>query len=109
MQFNFSPKSIVAICLFFVIFISQQELINSTENLGDPYKILGVGRKASTQEIRRAYKQLAKEWWVLKFIDRLVQFFVLYKISFSELGTRTPSIFVNFNFGLRVSRMQKGI
>ncbi|GAB0090549.1 DnaJ homolog subfamily C member 16 [Sergentomyia squamirostris] len=31
-------------------------------NLGDPYKILGVGREASLQEIRRAYKQLAKEW-----------------------------------------------
>lgn len=32
--------------------------------LGDPYKILGIGEKATLQEIRRAYKQLAKEWYV---------------------------------------------
>lgn len=30
--------------------------------LGNPYKILGVNTKASQQEIRKAYKQLAKEW-----------------------------------------------
>lgn len=28
----------------------------------NPYKILGVSRFANTQEIRKAYKQLAKEW-----------------------------------------------
>lgn len=28
----------------------------------DPYKILGVQKHATLQEIRRAYKQLAKEW-----------------------------------------------
>lgn len=28
----------------------------------DPYKILGVGRRASQAEIKRAYKSLAKEW-----------------------------------------------
>lgn len=57
-----SPKSIVTICIIFVILFSQQYEVNSSERLGDPYKILGVDRKASTQEIRRAYKQLAKEW-----------------------------------------------
>lgn len=31
-------------------------------NLSDPYKILGIQNKATLQEIRRAYKQLAKEW-----------------------------------------------
>ncbi|ALC44985.1 CG41320 [Drosophila busckii] len=30
--------------------------------LSDPYKELGVSKSASTQDIRRAYKQLAKEW-----------------------------------------------
>ena len=28
----------------------------------DPYRTLGVGRRASTQEIRKEYKRLAKEW-----------------------------------------------
>lgn len=28
----------------------------------DPYKILGVTKHATLQDIRRAYKQLAKEW-----------------------------------------------
>lgn len=31
-------------------------------SLEDPYKILGVSRFATIQEIRRSYKQLAKEW-----------------------------------------------
>ncbi|CAH0554830.1 unnamed protein product [Brassicogethes aeneus] len=30
--------------------------------LGNPYQILGVHRRATSQEIRKAYKQLAKEW-----------------------------------------------
>lgn len=30
--------------------------------LGDPYKILGISPRATLQEIRRAYKALAKEW-----------------------------------------------
>lgn len=28
----------------------------------DPYKILGIDKKATLQDIRRSYKQLAKEW-----------------------------------------------
>ncbi|XP_069683345.1 dnaJ homolog subfamily C member 16 [Periplaneta americana] len=42
------------LCLFLVFFGAQ--------GLGDPYKILGVLRSATLQEIRKAYKQLAKEW-----------------------------------------------
>lgn len=30
--------------------------------LGDPYKILGVGKKAELTEIKKAYKQLAMKW-----------------------------------------------
>lgn len=33
-----------------------------TQGLGDPYKILGIQKSATLQEIRKAYKQLAKEW-----------------------------------------------
>ena len=28
----------------------------------DPYDVLGVKTSSSTQDIRKAYKQLAKEW-----------------------------------------------
>lgn len=56
---HFAPKSIVAVCVLFFILLAE---VNSSEKLGDPYKILGVDRRATTQEIRRAYKQLAKEW-----------------------------------------------
>jgi DnaJ family protein C protein 16 len=33
-------------------------------SLENPYKILGIEKKASLQEIKKAYKQLAKEWYV---------------------------------------------
>lgn len=36
--------------------------VNADIELGDPYRILRVDRKASLQDIRRAYKLLAKEW-----------------------------------------------
>lgn len=32
--------------------------------LGDPYKILGVGKKAEITEIKKAYKQLAMKWYI---------------------------------------------
>lgn len=30
--------------------------------IGNPYKILGVEKKATLAEVKKAYKQLAKEW-----------------------------------------------
>lgn len=37
--------------------------ITAESQLGDPYSILGVERKASAQEIRQAYKKLVKKWY----------------------------------------------
>lgn len=34
-------------------------------DLGNPYQILGVHRRASQKEIRKAYMQLVKEWWIV--------------------------------------------
>lgn len=42
--------------------------------LDNPYKILGVDKKSSLAEIKKAYKQLAKEWLVeenfMKFCEK---------------------------------------
>ena len=40
----------------------------------DLYNVLGIGKGASTQEIKSAYKKLAREWWALAVV--LVFFFV---------------------------------
>jgi DnaJ family protein C protein 16 len=37
-------------------------LLTAIAELGNPYEILGVHRKATRSEIRKAYKQLAMEW-----------------------------------------------
>ncbi|CAG9862646.1 unnamed protein product [Phyllotreta striolata] len=37
-------------------------LWGATAALDNPYKILGIHKRASQQEIRKAYKQLVKEW-----------------------------------------------
>lgn len=50
---------------FIVIFIIITNLLSSAggiESLGNPYKILGVHKRATLQEIRKAYKNLVKEW-----------------------------------------------
>ncbi|CAH0718729.1 unnamed protein product, partial [Brenthis ino] len=44
--------------LFFLILLP----ILVAQKIGDPYKILGIHRRASLTEIRKAYRQLAKEW-----------------------------------------------
>lgn len=33
----------------------------------DPYRVLGVGRSSSQADIKKAYKRLAREWYVPAF------------------------------------------
>ncbi|KAK6617912.1 hypothetical protein RUM43_014141 [Polyplax serrata] len=40
-------------------------LLSALGPLDDPYKILGVKKSSTVQELRRAYKKLAKEWWAM--------------------------------------------
>lgn len=50
----------LVLCLALLATIAQ---VSSAAAAGtDPYKILGVTKHATLQDIRRAYKQLAKEW-----------------------------------------------
>lgn len=52
------------IIIFALWFCVLHQCDVSAETIGDPYAILGVDRKATTQDIRRAYKKLVKEWCV---------------------------------------------
>ncbi|XP_055523691.1 dnaJ homolog subfamily C member 16 isoform X1 [Wyeomyia smithii] len=49
---------LLAVCSILLVLLVGQVAAAGT----DPYKIMGVQRHATLQEIRRAYKQLAKEW-----------------------------------------------
>lgn len=48
------------------LFVLSLQLADATSE-NDPYTILGVRRTASQAEIKRAYKNLAKEWWVVRW------------------------------------------
>lgn len=55
----------MSLFLLFAILLSVAHLptlVLASKPLGNPYNILGVSKHASLQEIRRAYKNLAKEW-----------------------------------------------
>lgn len=45
-----------------VILQSTPSAVVAANSLGDPYKILGVSKHATLQDIRKAYKHLVKEW-----------------------------------------------
>ncbi|XP_076249530.1 dnaJ homolog subfamily C member 16 l(3)80Fg [Calliopsis andreniformis] len=58
-------ESLMRFSFFIAIFIVTTYLLTSVdgiESLGNPYKILGVHKRATLQEIRKAYKNLVKEW-----------------------------------------------
>ncbi|KAJ0037162.1 hypothetical protein NL108_018000, partial [Boleophthalmus pectinirostris] len=55
--------SLLSFLLLFLLVLPSQ----SRPEL-DPYKVLGLSRKASQAEIKRVYKRLAKEWQV--FLDK---------------------------------------
>lgn len=53
----------VSIILISLVFILQLlPLASASEQLGNPYHILGVSRQATLKDIRKAYKLLVKEW-----------------------------------------------
>lgn len=58
---NIFGKIVIFVLWFCVL---HQCDVSAETILGDPYAILDVDRKASSQDIRRAYKKLAKEWCV---------------------------------------------
>lgn len=54
------PRTCSVSLAIFLLILSVQLVKTASEY--DPYKILGVSRSASQTEIKRAYKNLAKEW-----------------------------------------------
>lgn len=42
----------------------------SSASIGNPYQILGVDKKSNLAEIKKAYKQLAKEWLVIRVLRK---------------------------------------
>lgn len=48
--------------LFYITLANIIIITHALKPLDDPYKILGVKKSATVQELRKAYKMLAKEW-----------------------------------------------
>lgn len=46
--------------IILLLFLGEQLVKTAAEY--DPYKVLGVSRSATQAEIRKAYKNLVKEW-----------------------------------------------
>ena len=59
---------ITFVCLFMVLIVCP----SMSED--DLYKVLGVRKTASTKEIKKAYKNLARETWVIHFHDFVTNF-----------------------------------
>jgi len=55
-------KRTVLILFIVICCVVSQSPVSSARLNGNPYKILGINRSASSQEIRKAYKQLVVIW-----------------------------------------------
>lgn len=60
------------ILVLLLIYSTCNDGIHAEGQLGDPYRILEIERKASSQEIRQAYKKLAKKWYVYQCDSKLL-------------------------------------
>lgn len=52
----------LGLLLAVIILVANVDKVSAATANTDPYKILGVQKHATLQDIRKAYKQLAKEW-----------------------------------------------
>ncbi|EFN79950.1 dnaJ homolog subfamily C member 16 [Harpegnathos saltator] len=61
---NIAPLMRYAFLLLLCLLLISQltPSVVAVDSLGNPYKILGVSRHATLQDIRKAYKHLVKEW-----------------------------------------------
>ncbi|XP_037622880.1 dnaJ homolog subfamily C member 16-like [Sebastes umbrosus] len=55
------PRTCPLLLLSIFLLVVSEQLVRAASEY-DPYKILGVSRSASQAEVKRAYKNLAKEW-----------------------------------------------
>ena len=65
-------RNLATFALILLSFPSRLDCLGADE---DPYKILGVSRSASHADIKKAYKQMARNWLVNKL--SLLAIFIL--------------------------------
>lgn len=80
-------ESLMRFSFFIVIFVvttHQLSAVSASESLGNPYKILGVHKRATLQEIRKAYKNLVKEWYILNSLLYIIV--VLHRLTLTFIS-----------------------
>ena len=74
---------IIIVSIIFVLFTDCASF--------DPYQTLGLKRGASVQDIRKAYKQKAKEWYsIIYFLSLIFTFLVIFWSYFASHPFRHP-------------------